>query len=334
MLIGLQSYLSVEMLLNLIDPIQDTFDKCVKKYSKDLQDYTIWLYSQYELAVKGIVKSDLPSAADLTAYVNWILDAPVDPLSFPGASSPLKDPGNPLGPPTTGYMWNGQYGAVDTYPKYGVYQTLPNPVAPPKNVALSYIIDWSDAPITLVRQLGGDNSDNINLLDPANRNYANEAFVNFILPWLKDRLILGRMARWKAIYLLNGYDKVWSMIQKLQYLAPLPSPSPIPATMRLDQDHTIADGKWSARELCTILDFSGDIPIATQSRYVGMAVGGKPPIYNTTITGYSVWVLVGAFDTIANGDWAGPPAVYYSNRLALQRPLSFRKRLAVAAWAK
>jgi hypothetical protein len=63
------------------------------------------------------------------------------------------------------------------------------------------------------------------------------------------------MARWKAIYLYNGYDGVWSIIQRLRDLVGLPALPPV----RLDQDDTMATGNWSARELCGLLNVDRDI---------------------------------------------------------------------------
>jgi hypothetical protein len=73
----------------------------------------------------------------------------------------------------------------------------------------------------------------------------NATFDDWVLPWLQNNVLLGRMGRWKAIYLLNGYDQVWSMIQMLRFLTN-PDPRVLLATMPLDQDHTIANGNWSA----------------------------------------------------------------------------------------
>ena len=69
----------------------------------------------------------------------------------------------------------------------------------------------------------------------------------WIVQWLAIKSILGSMARWKAIYLVNGYDKVWSILQHLAVIVPN-SDQALPPAVVLDQDGTIASGNWSVRE--------------------------------------------------------------------------------------
>src|SRR5260370_5949085 len=72
---------------------------------------------------------------------------------------------------------------------------------------------------------------------------------SWVVQWVASKVILGTMARWKAIYLMNGYDKVWSVIQNLRFLT---NRSPLP-TETLHQDGTLVSENWSARELYAVL---------------------------------------------------------------------------------
>jgi hypothetical protein len=278
-LLGLESYLGLQMLVHRIDPTQPTFDEFVQDFrTKDLPAYADFLTSQYVLAVNGIVKSDLPGPQDLTGFVNDILNEGDFGFIYPTSSfhADFADV-----TPTTGNVWNGVYGAVDTYPLYGFYQ--PEPPVPVPIAAPSFVIDFLD-------------SESVNLYDEwvyANVDWVNAPELileNWILPWLQDKLILARMARWKAIYLLNLYDQVWETIRQLRLLAN----EPVPATKTLDQDHTMADGNWSLRELFSILNFDGDILYPLDH---GVDVGG----------GHSVRALQWALYNIGNGRWGGPP---------------------------
>jgi hypothetical protein len=137
------------------------------------------------------------------------------------------------------------------------------------------------------------------------------------------------MARWKALYLYNGYDKVWSLLQTLQSLV-TPNPGIVPPTMRLDQDGMIANAHWSARELCTVLKVEGDV-----ARFNGLGTPEDSLLVNYPLPGdpgdkgYSVFKLLRLLSWIGNGSWGGPG---YFTEGAL-RPISFRKELAaVALW--
>jgi hypothetical protein len=306
LVLGLQSYLTLEMMANMIDTSQPTFGMFVDSFKGDLSDYASFLLSQYQLAINGIVKSDMPSANDIISFACYSATSLYNtPWSTWGGSLPTPWYGVP---PTPGYAWNGVNGVIDEYPQYGVYDPPP-PVAVPSSSA-AWIIDIMDTS-NIVADLG--------------QNFFTYPYVmkstlaDWVAPWVEDRLILGRMARWKAIYLYDGYDQVWSMIQRLTLLAGQP---PVP-TVALDQDGTMATGNWSARELCTVLNVDGDIfgAVNTDNLEQGTLITSLGP----TLSGYSVFALVQVLDNIASGNWGGPPGN------APSRPLGLRDRLAAAA---
>lgn len=156
---------------------------------------------------------------------------------------------------------------------------------------------------------------------------------NWTIPWISNRIILGRMARWKAIYLLNAFDGVWSVLQALQRLA-APNPPIVPSTMHLPQDGTIANGNWSTRELCRVVQVNDKL--LTGNAYVDSldfnefvtdwVPGGR--IEWTRVSGHSVGGLVQFLYNVANGNWARPPL---PPQVTVPRPLSFRGLLAGAA---
>jgi len=321
--LGLNGYLTLQMMVNLIDPSQLTFDQFLDQYSgnytasgdeNDFPVYATFIYSNYKMAVNGIVKTDLPGTQDLVGYLLYSTGDTLllDPSIWSGSSQPQQgasifppQPGSV--PPSTGYVWNGTYGAADTYPQYGSYQ--PEPPFPVPSAAPAYVIDtlYQEATNTLQGQWPSWQG---------NDYLFRATIIDWVLPWLKNRLILGRMARWKAIYLLNGYDRIWSILQKLEIVS-RPSAPIVPTTLRLDQDGMIADGNWSTRELFAVLDFDGNISDGIQTTDL-------PPYI------YSLSALIHVLDNIANGNWTGPPP-YSSNGPGAPRPLSFRGRLAAAA---
>ena len=104
------------------------------------------------------------------------------------------------------------------------------------------------------------------------------------------------MARWKAIYLVKGCDQVWSALQRLQFLAK-PSAPIVPSVLRLDQDGTIADGNWSARELLSLLN---------TGEFLGPGKFQVSLDPSWTTWGDSLYALLVVLNIVANGNWAGP----------------------------
>jgi hypothetical protein len=317
LLLGLHSYLTIEALVNPIDTSQPTFSDFLTQFKGDLQDYASFLYSQYKLAVNGIVKSDIPGDADCLSFLYFMAEIVygssfADNTQWWGGSYPR--PSVPGSWPYAGYAWNGVYGVVAAYPQYGTYEPSP-PVAVP-----------SSSPSHLIDIINTDNLvADFNFEQHFQYDYLQRATLAELMPWIHGKLILGLMARWKAIYLISGYDKVWSILQNLRLLANQP---PLP-TLMLDQDGTIANGNWSARELCQVLLYSeygeaygvpyGRLDTVWSGDVVDGVIAG--PYYG----GYSLFLLVQCLDAIASGSWANSPGN------APTRPVSFRDRLAAAA---
>jgi hypothetical protein len=324
LLLGIRSYLIIESLVNIIDPTQPTLSAFLAQFGGDLQGYASFIYSQYQLAVNGILKSDLPSDEDVKSFF-WFQVQVVYQSSIPNETTEGWGSRYYMGTTASwafrGFEWNGVYGAVDQYPPYGAYQSSP-PVPIP-----------SSSPSCLIDLIGTDKLVAEVAFEFSYEYLQSPTLGDWILPWVQDRLILGRMARWKALYLINGYDKVWSILQNLQALT---NQSPLP-TMNLDQDGTIADGNWSARELCTVLDVDGDILDGIETPDGDLTttwwMGGYPA--GTPVGGYSLFALVAALDNIARGDWGGSPVSESKPRASWgsppSRPLGFRDRLAAAA---
>jgi hypothetical protein len=329
---ALQSYLSIEMLIPVInssDPSQPMFagspTSFVSQYSGDLatrpgDNYADWLEELHTKAANGIVKSDLPSVADLLGFLNSHL-LPLPILPFPGGSTPH------LGPDTAGNPWNGVYGAVDAYPVWGFYQ--PPPPVPVPGAAPSFVIDTLPDVAGFAQALEAQRS-----VDGSTISDLQRFTTEWVVPWLQNRLILGRMARLKAIYLLNGYDQVWPLVQKLRFLTNPSPPILLAQPKPLDQDHTIPNGNWSARELFSILNFAPDITEGLNfSPEVVWSEAGEGLPGTAEIVGYSVFTLVGVFSNIANGSWIGAP--FYGDPPPVgwipPRPVSFRDQLRAAA---
>jgi hypothetical protein len=340
--LAIQSYLTLQSLVNFIDPKQPTFSTFLSQYNKDFVGYANFLYSLYTQGVKGIVKSDLPSAADALGYLTFYIfqrghnagklgqasDAvqPIinDPQIGP-ASMPQFATVSPDGPclPTAGTQWNGVYGVVDEYPPYGAY--LPQP-----SDSTSLSLPWMASPSYMIDVIDTEGIDLVLTSDPY--AYLREfTFGNWVNPWLRARLTLGRMARWKAIYIFNGYDKVWSSLQNLRKIitsVPEGAKAPSYPELRLP-DGTVATGDWSVRELCRVLGQIG-----------GGILGPATSFTDPSGKGLSLFLLVQSINNIAKGTWAGP-AYATADRpndesgrplpAGLSRPASFRALLASAA---
>jgi hypothetical protein len=359
--LGIQSYLTLQSLLNVIDPSQLTFQQFLSDFGGDLADpsnppsspaYTNFLYEKYKLAVNGIVKTDLPSEDEILGFLwaeTWEAGVLASPLTNPGQPTTQSWGAPPplLSVPNAafsgdGLFWNGTLGASETYPLYGFYGDAQfTNAAAPLFADLSPPVVWVSTPAYILSY--PDTSNMVSQWQGADilvytEGYGGEWLVdisslqNWTIPWLENRLILGRMARWKALYLLNGFDALWSFLQALQQLA-APNPPVVPATMTLDQDGTIASGNWSARELCKVVVVQGNLLYA--NTYVSvdnefLVSPGYPGL-----PGHSVAALLQFFYNVANGNWAGPPepdgADIYYPQVGPPRPLSFRGLLAGAA---
>jgi hypothetical protein len=307
LLLGIQSYLTIESLINVIDPSQPTLGEFLAKFQGDLQEYASFLSSQYSLAVNGIVKKKIPTSDRLVDYISCTGPGPVSQQTFFNA-------------------WNGFCGVVDSCPPFGSYvpsppvQILDYPTSMIYLSAPSYIIGAVRVSVDGGQSLTVPNFDAFNSIQA---NLKNDLTNNWIVPWIQDRSILKMMAWWKAIYLMNGYDKVWSIIQTLNVLANQPTNPPL----TLDQDGTRASENWSARELCTILKQDGYILSGVQNKSLKTATGD-----------YSLFSLVQCLDNIAYGGWGGPPSYSIGPPFVASpgpgpaRPLGFRDRLAAAAF--
>ena len=196
-------------------------------------------------------------------------------------SNPYTGPNSPA----AGTYWNGVYGVADQFGAYplanGKSWSVAVPSATPQ--CIIDVFSTSSLPAAL-----GHNA--------------------LTYPWVQNKLTLGLMARWKALYIYNAYASVWAFLQNLRSLARL---APYP-TQHL-HDGTIADQNWSARELITVLS-------KNDPNYTTWTVNGNNSLYS----------LVQYLDELGNGTWTGAA---YEERSSKQpaRPVGLRDRLAAVA---
>lgn len=324
--LALQSYLALHSLANLVDPSQPTLDKLLSQYGPDFTGPTGYLrvlYTQYSLAVQGIVKTDLPTHDEILGFL-WTLSfwggaqASLEPDGDPVASwgAPERRSGDPNKAFSgDGFLWQGRYGAAATYPQYGYYgrasftsQGWPSiPLGGAKSVLTpAYLVSIPDTTNAVEEWWRAS------ILLDGNPPYVDtEKLDAWVIPWLENKVILGTMARWKAIYLVNRYDRIWSLLRSLELLLK-PDPPIVPAHLELD-DGTRADGHWSLRELLGAI------------RVGPLLLTGISEIDRESAT----W-LAKILYNIAHGNWGGPPN-YGGAGEGPMGPFSLRDLLASVA---
>jgi hypothetical protein len=355
---GLQAYLTIQMLANSIDSTQPTFQQFLNQYSGtgpggvllQLSGWLSFLWQEYSLAVSGrvdsngtlistgIVKTDIPSHDDILGWLNEVVNTLAGPVVLDtdhsvwwGGSS---DPAGFSETPHVGNAWNGSYGAAETYPPFGLYPQAEfngqlshegGAILSGYSCSSSYFVSSFD-----VTNMIGEFQENNIILDlgglQQQTTISSSKLEAWVIPWVQNKVILGTMARWKAIYLINGYDRLWSLLQRLQYLAP--NPIFVSGTMTLSQDNTIASGNWSARELFSLLNSEGELAWGIDTQF-GETFIVSPPWYGLGEC-YSLFHLTQFLDNVASGNWGGPPS-YSTSGNGPARPLGFRNRLTAAA---
>jgi len=266
---AIELFLAIETLLE-----PDGFTRFLEQWRATLVTLADTLEQRYRTLVQGLARSDVPTADDAVSFViplvrgSTPLATPEPPMNF--VEVPLE------GAPRSGWAWNTVFGVVDAY---GVFTS---PVLVPSREA-SHIVDMFP-------------------VDGIEAAPADEEWLRIHhYPWIRDRVVLGLMARWKALYIIRGYDRAWSVLQHLRVLTK-------------QQGVHLPDGNrdWSARELV---------------RELGLpTVQGDPAHYQD----HSLSDLIERFDRVAKGTWGTPRDDVSPDQLT-PRPVSFRERLAAAA---
>jgi hypothetical protein len=295
LLIGIESYLTLESVANVIDPSLPTLKDYVTEFESDLTAYASFLESQFQLLATGIGKTQLPAAGDITGFL-WFISVVVNGDEFlnPGLYWGGSAPDITVQVPSSGSLWNGVYGAADAYPVYGDYNTtMPIAVGTKTPSCLVDLVNTESMVADFQPVFSS----------PTNQE---EIIRLWTVPWVQNRIILGTLARWKAIFLLKGGDHVWAVIQNLRALAgqaPLPNPTLA--------DGSLASGNWSMRELAGAL---------VQGGWLGYFEGLQG------VGDISVARMLGFIDELARGNWGAPVQ-------ETTQPMSFRDRLAAVALA-
>jgi hypothetical protein len=339
--LGIRSYLNLSVLLHYINPTQLTFRKFLDDWGTELQSYAGFMYTKYAEAVNGIVRTAIPSESEILGFLWGLtqnagvfasLDTQPDASTRQSWGAPMPHLGEYSRnvPPAVAYSgdgwgWNGIYGASETYPQYGFYGNAQIDPSQSNIFTPAYIVSFLDGSSAVSEWQNARILFNVE----SSTVVSEYSLSVWVIPWLQNRIILGRMARWKAIYLINGFDGVWSVLQALQRLV-APTPPVVPLTL---DDGTIANGNWSARELCKVVLVTGSLLTGTD------VSEGNQFIVSTPVSGHSVAALLQFLYNIANGKWTGPPPYYVpagvpsgmTGVAGPPRPLSFRGLLATAA---
>jgi hypothetical protein len=309
LMVGINSWLSLNSLGGIINPAggpDATLSYFLESFRSDLLNYLNLLADKYLLAVAGrgpgrsaphwgIVKTaPAPSPDELEIYLQM----------YEWGNYWVPNPNAP---------WNSVYGALATYPSYGTHLTWPTYPYWPGNAGSTDVLQVCSASYFISR------------LDLTTDRQEGSYFY-WVVPWIQNKVTLGSMARWKALYLVSGYDQVWQSLQTLQSML---NTDVVADPVRLD-DGTIADGNWHARELCAVLTMGRVVhdPPGTPvpKRYSGPFLnvdGGFTVRLSGGATALSVDRLL-RFLYLLGGSSGGPPAQ------PATRPLSFRSLLAAA----
>jgi hypothetical protein len=364
--LAIHSDLILESLANLVDvdPRQPSLDVFLSEYGHFYTDqppgpdgFLYVFYKQYSRAVGGIRMTDLPSEYEilgtLWAYAQsqFVFASPDTNPDQPTSQS-WGAPGRPEQYDSPcfsgdGYAWTGLYGAGAVYPQYGWYAP-PNTDNPngwpsflPGNITYQESTLTAESLFTpgyIVSYLAADDviqewRHASTLFESEGNTYVSMySLQDWVIPWLQNILILGRMARWKAICLIGSYDKIWVILQTLQQITK-PDPPIVPPVMTF-QDNTgttyTANGNWSLRELMSVVKVSNSllagVGLDPTKPFVWAAASspGSQPV-----TGYSVEGLAQLLYNVANGDWGGPPS--YAEGEGPVGPFSLRGLLAAIA---
>jgi hypothetical protein len=295
MLWAIHSYLAIGQVAKQVDPSQYTFPDFLTNLGGQFSLYAEVIYGQLTSAFgavnpdpsqplagpvqpppgpAGLVKTDVPQFADVLDGVGAMGVGVAEPVLIHSAGDP----------PRAGNPWNGVYGVVDAFAPYLEFVQVP--LSTP-----SCIIDVLPADVSIGQlQFTSD-----------------RAVQRLAYAWVRNKVVLGLMARWKALYLLHHYDQVWRCVQQLRRLT---GQSPYPVLQL--PDGTQATGDWSVREISSILLTTVPYGFPDPAQLDG-----------------SLYGIVQAFDELANGDWTGP-AIDEFARSEPARPVSFRDRLAAA----
>jgi len=223
--------------------------------------------------------------------------------------------------------WHGEIGVVDIYAVFG-------PSGYPS------AMEWAVVYVTPTTNMG-----NIIDVHPTLRTllgYFIDAGATDAYRWFRIRMLLGNLARSKALYVAKGYGKVWDLIQKLRRLSGglpgtpvdgLPA-KPVEVTNRnahwclsdfdaiiggWDHDRTYGGGYFSAKYLCAVS------PADDTPNYC-VRTGASLQITAEGIITRLRAVLVNS----TNRPTDPPPQPAYFE--PLQRPLSLRKTILAVAF--
>jgi hypothetical protein len=360
--LAIHSDLALESLANLVDSSQPTLHQFLSQYGSSFTDtpggFLDFFYSQYSSAVNGIAMTDVPSPDQIVGYLwTWVvygyglqgvtLDTNPDQDPNQSWAAPDRDRSSPPAPAfaADGYCWTGLYGAAAAYPQYGFFASpqTDDPDGWPhsggsgyqfsaftsKNLFTpEYIVSFQ----TVNDLIAKWQQANVLFTAGGSEYVSTQSLYDWVAPWLQNRIILARMARWKAIYLIDSYDKVWAILQTLQRITK-PDPPIVPSVMTF-QDNTgityAANGNWSVRELISVVKISNSLLAGVGLDPTKPFVWG--PASSTVwqpVTGYSVEALAQLLHNVADGDWGGPPS--YAEGEGPVGPFSLRGLLAAIA---
>jgi hypothetical protein len=106
--------------------------------------------------------------------------------------------------------WPGEIGAVDIYSVFSKYRGSPG--------YPSAVFQWEGS--TVAETNAGNIVEPYPGLADLLAMVSDDPFTpHHLYRWFHIRVVIGTLARFKALYIAKGYDRVWSLVQKLRFLS-------------------------------------------------------------------------------------------------------------------
>ena len=286
-------FTSVAEIFHTADP------QTVQPYFTDLATF---LENNYKTITAGLVMVPVPTAFVLHAMGLDTLAGEIQVANGQGLAYSF----------VSEQMWHGEIGAVDIYSVFGSagYATpwpLLYGLVPTTNPGgiIGVYPTLADLMNQILYPLGGANT------------------IPYAYPWFYIRMRMGNLARFKALYLAKGYDRIWNLIQKMRALSAGSPGTPafgLPATP--PPEVTDENAHWRLSAVDAVF---GELPVSYENWPTSYV---NPDGLQLVSAEEVIQRLLSVIDNSTNHPTEEPPSLAST----WPRPLSLRKTLVAAAF--